>query len=84
VRRSMLFFAGEGVKRPYWRARESEARLAGSGVTPRGYPSAEASPAFVEMSLRQEVFEPIRLGTSFRYERSRRKDVGASVCCAGL
>jgi hypothetical protein len=74
----MLFFAEEGVKRPYWRTRESEARLADSGVTPRGYPLAKASPAFAETSLRQKVSESIRLGTSFRYERSRRKDVGAA------
>lgn len=80
----MLFFAEEDVKRPYRRARESEARLAGSGVTLRGHPLAKVSPAFVETSLRQKVSESIRLGTSFHCERSRRKDVGDSVCCAGL
>lgn len=83
MQQSILFFAEEGVKRPYRRARESEARLAGSGVTLRGYPSAKVSPTFVETGRRQKVSEPIKLGISFRCERSLRKDVGGSLCCAG-
>jgi len=56
----------------------------GLGETLRGSPSAQATPAYVETSLRQEVSEPIRLGTSFRCERSRRKDAGHSSCLSGL
>lgn len=83
MQRSMLFFAEGGVTRPYRRARESEARLAGSGVILRGYPSAKVPPTFVETGWRQKVSESIKVGTSFRCERSRWKDVGDSVCCAG-